>query len=67
MTRAMKDGWHEVKGGIRYYVEGGWIVRGVSGDGQNTLYPYRWDTKQGCYVQQSFRAYYGALSRIHWA
>lgn len=50
-TSIMKDGWHETKGGISYYVENGLIIRGLSSDGQRTLYPYHWSK---------------ALRRIYW-
>ena len=34
------DGWHNVYGS-RVYVQGGRVVRGISSDGQCTVYPYR--------------------------
>lgn len=34
-----KDGWHKVYG-YTVWVEDGWAVRGLSGDGQRPLYIY---------------------------
>lgn len=65
-TSIMKDGWHDTKSGISYYVENGLIVRGLSSDGQRTLYPYRWDEKLRCYNLTSYRAYYSNIAKIYW-
>lgn len=65
-TSIMKDGWHETKGGISYLVENGRIVRGLSSDGQQTLYPYTYSRADRCYNRATLRAYHSALRRIHW-
>lgn len=65
-TSIMKDGWHETKGGISYYVENGLIIRGLSSDEQRTLYPYHWSKALRCYTSVTPRASYSALRRIYW-
>lgn len=65
-TNLLADGWHEMKSGVSYIVENGRIVRGLSSDGQQTLYPYRWDRTLRCYTSVSPRASYSALRQIYW-
>ena len=65
-ARTLSDGWHSMRNGISYYVSGGRIVRGLSSDGQRTLYPYRWDRTLRCYTSVSPRASYSALRGISW-
>lgn len=64
-SRLIPDGWHTVKGGISYCVEGGYIVRGVTADGQHAVYPYK-PSRHGGYDLFTPRAYYSALCRIYW-
>ena len=62
----ISDGWRITVLGIEYYVEDGWISRGVSVDGQRTLYAYE-PSKYGGLDRARFRAYYRNLCKIHWA
>ena len=49
--KAIKDGWHTIYG-IDAYIENGCVKRGLSSDGQRTIYPYKaaksggWDLDQ---------------------
>lgn len=62
MTRKVSNGWHSLCG-YDVYVEDGYVLRGVQGDGVNmkTTYPYRlcrkggWDNACGISVS-AFRS-----------
>ena len=64
-SHLISDGWHTTKSGNSYYVEDGYIVRGMTADGQRALYPYK-PSRHGGYDLCTPRAYYSALSRIYW-
>ena len=64
-----KDGWHEVKAEkLSIYVENGKLIRGTIGEGANcrTVYPYRYDKKQKCYVRVEPSARYRVLDTVSW-
>ena len=60
----LSDGWHTDRSGFRYYVEDEHIRYGWNGE--ERLYPYRYNQKYKCLILTQPRAYYGALSRIVW-
>lgn len=46
------DGWHDIAG-YRVFVDNGKVVRGISSDGQRTLYPYRFSSKYKCWINET--------------
>lgn len=66
MSNYLSEGWHFTRSGLSYLVEDGRIVRGVSSDGQRTLYPYVWDKSLRCYNQVRLYARRSSLRRIYW-
>ena len=64
-----KDGWHDAKNEkLSFYVENGRLIRGTIGEGANcrTIYPYRYDKRQKCYVRVEPRARYSVLDTVSW-
>jgi hypothetical protein len=64
-----RDGWHDAKEeGLSFYVENGRLKRGTIGEGVNcrTVYPYRYDKRQKCYVRVEPSARYSVLDTVSW-
>lgn len=52
MAKKYADGWHTICG-HRVYVENNMVKRGISSDGQKTVYPYRPCKTGGWYCDQT--------------
>lgn len=51
MKRVIQDGWHTINGD-EVLINNGEVVRGIgyNGNGQITLYVYRWDRNLRCWI-----------------
>lgn len=50
MKKVFEDGWHEIAG-VDVYVEDGMVKRGISKDGSQPLYIYKFDKKLNIYTK----------------
>ena len=60
------EGWHHIHGQTVYVNDRGFVTRGISCDGQRTVWPYHWSKRFNCWIADScltLDAFRAALAR----